>query len=130
MEIPETILHKAILIVDDESISRDMIKYFLKDSGFEKIYDAFDGVSAHETIITRTIDLIVCDWEMPKLDGLGLLTKLHEYEETANIPFIMLTGTSDSQHVKAAIEAGASDYIVKPYQPDALLTKVSKLLSQ
>jgi two-component system chemotaxis response regulator CheY len=128
MEIPAAISHKNILVVDDESTSRDMIKFFLKDSGFENTYDAFDGESAYEMILTRTIDLIICDWEMPKLDGFGLLTKLNEHLDTASIPFIMLTGTSDSEHVKAAIAAGASDYIVKPYQPDALLTKVSKLL--
>lgn len=76
----------------------------------------------------NAIDLILCDWEMPELDGIQLLKKVKKNPSFQNIPFVMLTSLQDEEHCQKAIDEGAHDYIIKPANPDLLKEKLEKIV--
>ncbi|AJQ92960.1 response regulator [Gynuella sunshinyii] len=123
-----------ILSIDDAAFIRDLIKRtlrgFFPDLGLD---EAINGKKAQNLIAKNAYDLILCDWEMPEMNGLQLLTWLREYETRDNLqktPFIMVTSRGDKENVVQAVEAGVSDYIGKPFSNDQLLKKVLKALSR
>ena len=123
-----------ILVVDDASFIRDLVKRTLRahlpNSSLE---EAINGRRAQSLLKQRPFDLILCDWEMPEMSGLELLTWLREQESLQDLPkspFIMITSRGDKQHVVEAINAGVSDYMGKPFNSEQLLTKVYKALAR
>jgi len=70
------------------------------------------------------VDLILLDWNMPRLSGLSLLERLRRSESHAKLPVIMVTAEANVEHVQAAMQAGVTDYVVKPFSPDTLLKKI------
>ncbi|WP_428241496.1 response regulator [Gynuella sp.] len=123
-----------ILSIDDAAFIRDLIKRtlrgFFPDLGLD---EAINGKKAQNLIAKNAYDLILCDWEMPEMNGLQLLTWLREYEDRDNLqktPFIMVTSRGDKENVVQAVEAGVSDYIGKPFSNDQLLKKILKALSR
>lgn len=120
-----------ILVVDDASFIRDMVKKHLREgiAGVE-VVEAIDGHRALAALKNQTVDLILSDWEMPNMGGDELLDALRKQPEGANIPFVMVTSRGDRGHVVKAVEAGANDYLVKPFTPEELLRKVNKQLAR
>ncbi|MEH6450023.1 MAG: response regulator [Oleispira sp.] len=120
-----------VLVVDDAAFIRDLIKKAMRDSypSF-KIHEANDGRKAQTVLKTHPIDLVLCDWEMPEMSGLELITWMRTEERYANTPFMMITSRGERDHVIKAVTAGVSDYIGKPFTRDNFLTKVNKLLSK
>lgn len=120
-----------ILVVDDASFIRDMVKKQLRDRipGVE-VSEAVDGNRALAALKQQHVDLILSDWEMPNMSGEELLRQLRAQPENADMPFIMVTSRGDRNHVVKAVEAGASDYLVKPFTPEELLRKVGKQLAR
>lgn len=120
-----------ILVVDDASFIRDMVKKQLRERipGVE-VFEAVDGNRALAAMKQQTMDLILSDWEMPNMSGEELLRTLRQRPEGGDVPFVMVTSRGDRNHVVAAIEAGASDYLVKPFTPEELLRKVAKQLAR
>lgn len=120
-----------ILVVDDASFIRDMVKKQLRERipGVE-VFEAVDGNRALAAMKNQTMDLILSDWEMPNMSGEELLRVVRERSEGGDIPFVMVTSRGDRNHVVAAVEAGASDYLVKPFTPEELLRKVAKQLAR
>ena len=123
-----------ILSVDDAAFIRDLIKRtlrgFFPDLGLD---EAVNGKKAQTLITKNAYDLILCDWEMPEMNGLQLLSWLREYEskeELQKTPFIMVTSRGDKENVVQAVQAGVSDYIGKPFSNEQLLKKVLKALSR
>ena len=118
---------KKILVVEDSKIQRTICVSQLKQAGYENIEIAEDGVHAYSKLEKISIDLIICDWEMPELDGIQLLKKVKKNPALQNIPFVMLTFFDDDEHYREAMNAGAQDYIIKPASPDLLKEKLEKI---
>jgi len=125
--LPEELENKKILIADDQGSIRSVLKMVLQERGFKKIACAMDGAEALQLLRSDAFDLVVCDWQMPKFSGLDILLQVRDCEATATLPFIMVTSSSETKKVKAALENGVSDYLIKPFQP-AQLTKKTMLL--
>jgi len=121
-----------ILVVDDFEVVRMLLKNGLTDLGYQNIDLADDGTSALDRLQTseaegKPIELIFSDWNMPKLSGLELLQNCREHLNFRRIPFIMVTAESEQAQVVQALRAGAMEYIVKPFSPDALQKKIEKI---
>lgn len=119
-----------ILVVDDVASMRNVTKSILMVAEYTNVAQATDGVKALELLENETVDLIICDWEMPNMDGLELLIEIKKNEKLKDIPFLMLTSNTEKEKVNVAIKTGANDYVIKPIQPSALLEKISNCLSK
>ncbi|SUD37475.1 response regulator [Ectopseudomonas mendocina] len=121
----------SVLVVDDATFIRDLVKKGLRDNfpGVQ-IEEAINGRKAQQMLSRQVVDLILCDWEMPEMSGLELLTWCREQDNLKTTPFIMVTSRGDKENVVQAIQAGVSDYIGKPFSNEQLVTKVKKALSR
>jgi CheY-like chemotaxis protein len=121
----------SVLVVDDATFIRDLVKKGLRDN-FPGIQteDAVNGRKAQQMLARQPFDLILCDWEMPEMSGLELLSWCREQDEHKGTPFIMVTSRGDKENVVQAIQAGVSDFIGKPFSNEQLITKVKKALNR
>ncbi|TBV06199.1 two-component system response regulator [Stutzerimonas kirkiae] len=121
----------SVLVVDDAPFIRDLVKKGLR-SQFPgiRLEDAVDGRKAQQLLTRERFDLILCDWEMPEMSGLELLTWCRAHETLKTIPFIMVTSRGDKENVVQAIQSGVSDFIGKPFTNEQLTNKVRKALSR
>ena len=121
----------SVLVVDDASFIRDLIKNCLRNyfPGI-RIEDAVNGRKAQSLLIRESFDLVLCDWEMPEMSGLELLTWCREQDHLQTLPFIMVTSRGDKENVVQAIQAGVSDFVSKPLTNEQLLTKVKKAFTK
>ena len=119
----------SVLVVDDATFIRDLVKKGLRDNfpGIQ-IEEAINGRKAQQLLGRQTVDLILCDWEMPEMSGLELLTWCRAEDAHKITPFIMVTSRGDKENVVQAIQAGVSDYIGKPFSTEQLVTKVKKAM--
>jgi CheY-like chemotaxis protein len=119
----------SVLVVDDASFIRDLVKKCLRNyfPGI-KIEDAVNGKKAQAVLMRETFDLVLCDWEMPEMSGLELLTWCREQPQLKAMPFVMVTSRGDKENVVQAIQAGVSGYVSKPFTNEQLLTKVKQAL--
>ncbi len=109
-----------ILIADDMPTIRDLVKNQLKALGYKTILEATDGEQALQLLIANNvpgsqIELVISDWNMPKMTGLEFLKQVRASQEWVNLPFVLLTSESERDQVTEAILAGVSQYIVKPF---------------
>lgn len=120
-----------VLVVDDAPFIRDLVKKCLRNA-FPGIVveDAVNGRKAQSLMMHNSYDMVLCDWEMPEMSGLELLTWTREQENSKTLPFIMVTSRGDKENVVQAIQAGVSDYIGKPFTNEQLMTKVKKALAK
>ncbi len=116
-----------ILVVDDEPAICDMIRTSLELAGFRVKLSA-NGHLAHQMIVNERPDLVLLDWMMPMLSGIELTRRLKRDELTADLPIIMLTARSDEDDRINGLDAGADDYVVKPFSPRELVARVRALL--
>jgi len=126
-EFPVVDFNKKILVVEDSQFQRAICVAQLKQAGFQNIEVAGDGNDAYSKLEEGEIDLILCDWEMPELNGIQLLRKVKKNSTLQNIPFVMVTSTKDEKRQQEAIDEGALDYIVKPASPDLFKEKLGKI---
>ena len=121
----------SVLVVDDAPFIRDLVKKCLRNyfPGMV-IEDAVNGRKAQTLMAREVFDLILCDWEMPEMSGLELLTWCRQQDAMKTLPFIMVTSRGDKENVVQAIQAGVSDYVGKPFTNEQLLTKVKKALAR
>jgi two-component system chemotaxis response regulator CheY len=119
-----------ILVVDDFATMRKVIRNLLKQVGYENIVEAEDGVNALRVLKSQKIDLVVSDWNMPNMTGLDLLKAVRADEELKQTPFLMVTAEALQDNVIAAVKAGVSNYIVKPFTAEVLNEKISKILDK
>ena len=118
-----------ILIVDDFSTMRRIIKNILKQLGYENVEEAENGADAYEMLDAEKFDFIITDWNMPVMDGLGLLKKVRMNPAMKNMPVLMVTAEAEKDKVVTAIQAGINNYIVKPFTADVLKEKMDKIFS-
>ncbi|HET8904823.1 MAG TPA: response regulator [Saccharospirillum sp.] len=123
----------SFLVADDAGFIRDLVKRALKSQFAQcQIDEAPNGRKAQGLLNRNRYDLVLCDWEMPEMSGLELLSWLRATEterEESKTPFIMVTSRGDKSHVVKAVEAGVNDYIGKPFSNEQIMKKVLKALS-
>jgi two-component system phosphate regulon response regulator PhoB len=117
----------TVLIVDDEAAIRDMLCIALEAADFN-VLDAENAQQAHAAIIDKQPDLVLLDWMMPGTTGLELLRRLKRDDLTARIPVIMLTAKAEEDSKISGLDAGADDFIPKPFSPRELISRVKAVL--
>jgi two-component system chemotaxis response regulator CheY len=119
-----------ILVVDDSRIIRNVLKNILAEKGIKEdaIIEAADGAEALNILMNNKIDLILLDWNMPKLNGLELLKVARNMPNYKNTPIVMVTSEAAKYNVMEAIKAGVTDYVIKPVSAKNILPKIEKFL--
>ena len=120
-------LSMTVLVVDDFATMRRILKNIFRHLGFENVIEADDGTTALEALKKNEIDLIVSDWNMPKINGLELLKTVRASDEYKDIPFLMVTAEAQKQNVLDAVQAGVSNYMVKPFTAEQISEKLEKI---
>jgi len=118
-----------VLVVDDFATMRRIVKNILTQFGFKNIVEADDGSTALEILKQDRIDLVVSDWNMPKMTGLELLKAVRSDPALASIPFIMVTAEAQQENIIQAVKAKVSQYIVKPFTAETLGEKINKIFN-
>lgn len=116
-----------ILAVDDSPSMRKMVSFTLTGAGYQ-VVEAVDGVDAYEKALAHSFDLVLTDQNMPRLDGLGLTRKLRDHPQFKTIPILMLTTESSDLMKQAGRSAGATGWLVKPFDPGRLLDVIKKVI--
>ncbi len=118
-----------ILIVDDHSTMRKIIKKILADAGFNCFFEAEDGLEAVKILDSQPVDLIISDLLMPVMDGLQLLKMAKTRAETAHIPFVMITVEAFQETMNKAVDLKVDSYIVKPFRPNQLIDEIHRVIT-
>lgn len=123
----------AVLIIDDEPFIRDLIGRVLRDQGVPKVYYAANGRVAFEIMMTLTdrLDIVICDLEMPEMDGFGFVERLRKHDDShlASLPVLILTGHSQKGNVEMAVKLGIHGFLTKPVSVKDLTTRIQKALT-
>jgi len=118
---------KSILAVDDSASMRQMVRYTLEGAGYE-VVQAADGVEALDLAKTRGVDLVLTDVNMPRMDGITLVKELRGLDTYKFTPMLVLTTESGPETKQRGKQAGATGWIVKPFNPDQLLATIARVL--
>jgi len=119
-----------VLIVDDFSTMRRIIKNLLRDLGFNNTVEADDGNTALPILKTGSIDFLITDWNMPGMQGIDLLKTVRADPELATLPVLMVTAESKREQIVEAAQAGVNGYIVKPFNATTLKEKIEKIFER
>lgn len=117
----------SCLVVDDQQTMRSLVRTGLQQLGFRTIYEAPDGEEGLRQMLSRPIHLVISDYNMPKLDGLGLLRAIRSHPPIQKTAFIMLTGRADKELVQRAVQFGVNNYLVKPFTVGTLKEKIEAI---
>jgi two-component system chemotaxis response regulator CheY len=118
------------MIVDDQMTMRSLVRSGLHQLGLQDIHEAPDGEEALRQLLLRPVHLVISDYNMPKLDGLGLLQAIRGHQPTAKLAFIMLTGRADKELVQRAVQLGVNNYLVKPFTVSTLRDKIEAVFGK
>ncbi|MBI1906730.1 MAG: chemotaxis response regulator CheY [Rhodocyclales bacterium] len=119
-----------ILVVDDFSTMRRIVRNLLKELGFTNVDEAEDGAVALQKLQTGGFEFVVTDWNMPNMDGLTLLQSIRKSPHLKHLPVLMITAEAKKENIIAAAQAGASGYIVKPFTAAVLSEKLQKIFEK
>lgn len=123
-------LKMRFLVVDDFSTMRRIVKNILKQLGYENIEEAEDGAQAYSKLKSGNFEFVVSDWNMPNMDGLELLKKIRSDDQLKHLPVLMVTAEAEKDKVITAIQAGVSNYIVKPFTAEVLKEKMDRIFEK
>ncbi len=118
-----------VLVVDDFSTMRRIVKNILRQIGFTNVVEADDGTTAWEVLNKDKIDFIISDWNMPQMTGIDLLRKVRASEQFSHLPFLMVTAEAQQENIIEAAQAKVSNYIVKPFTADTMKQKIDKIFA-
>jgi two-component system chemotaxis response regulator CheY len=119
---------EKVMIVEDDPISMEFVLCSLKELGFIKVYKAQDGSDALSVLGWAGVDLVISDWNMPKMGGLELYKNIKRDPKLKNIPFMLMTSSSEKEKVIEVLKAGITNFIVKPFELEVLQAKISAIL--
>lgn len=119
-----------ILIVDDFSTMRRIIKNLLRDLGFNNTMEADDGSTALPMLKNGDFDFLITDWNMPNMPGIDLLREVRKDERLKSLPVLMVTAEAKRDQIVEAAEAGVNGYIVKPFTAETLKEKIEKIFER
>ena len=130
--LPEGALDKnmKVLVVDDFSTMRRIVKNLLRDLGFTNIQEADDGSTALPMLQGGDFDFVVTDWNMPGMQGIDLLKAIRADASLAHIPVLLITAEAKKEQIIMAAQAGVNGYIVKPFTAATLKTKLDKIFER
>ena len=126
----KTLTDMRILIVDDFSTMRRIIRGLLKESGYENADEAEDGVHALDTLRNAAFDFVISDINMPNMNGFELLQRIKADETLRHLPVLMVTAEARKEDIVRAAQEGAAGYIVKPFTKATLEEKVAKIMQK
>ncbi len=116
-----------ILVVDDFSTMRRIIKNILRQLGYNNVIEADDGTTALAKLQQESVDFVITDWNMPKMSGLELLNEIRSSDTMKDLPVLMVTAEALQENIVAAIKAGVSNYVVKPFDAATISEKIDKI---
>ncbi|MGL6172003.1 MAG: chemotaxis response regulator CheY [Vibrio sp.] len=119
-----------ILIVDDFSTMRRIVKNLLRDLGFNNTQEADDGLTALPMLKKGGFDFVVTDWNMPGMQGIDLLRNIRADEQLKHLPVLMITAEAKREQIIEAAQAGVNGYIVKPFTAATLKEKLEKIFER
>lgn len=123
---------KTVLVVDDSAMMRKIIIKNLRESGFDvtviEASDGKEGLDKFQATGAANIQLVLSDWNMPNLDGLGFVRELRKLDPQKTVPIVMITTEGSADKVKEAVLAGANNYLAKPFTPERFKEKLGKIL--
>ena len=118
-----------ILVVDDSKVARAVLKKLLGELGYTDVAEASDGVEAMEWLDREPLDLVITDWNMPNLDGMGLVKAIQD-SEVRDVPVLMVSSESYFNRIVEVMRAGAEGYIRKPFTAQTLRAKITEVLKK
>lgn len=116
-----------VLVVDDADTMRRIVCNLLRGLGMKNLREAENGTVALQELKVKKADLVVSDWNMPVMSGIELLRAIRADDELKNIPVLMVTAEAKKENIIEAVQAGASNYIVKPFNAKTLEEKLAKI---
>ncbi|MDT8447783.1 MAG: chemotaxis response regulator CheY [bacterium] len=116
-----------ILVVDDFATMRRIVKNILRQLGYDNVIEADDGTTALTKLQNEKVDFVITDWNMPKMSGLELLKAIRSSDNLKEIPVLMVTAEALQENIVAAIKAGVSNYVVKPFDAATINEKIEKI---
>jgi len=119
-----------VLVVDDMSTMRRILKNVLKQIGFSDLIEAENGQDALTKLKAGEFGLVVSDWNMPVMQGIELLRAVRADPELKHLPFLMVTAEAQKENIIEAVQAGVSNYVVKPFTAEALQEKLEKIFAK
>ena len=119
-----------ILVVDDFSTMRRIVKNLLRDLGFTNTVEADDGKTALPILQAGGIDFLVTDWNMPGMTGIDLLKAVRENPELVDLPVLMVTAEAKREQIIMAAQAGVNGYVIKPFTAATLKEKIEKIFER
>ena len=119
-----------ILVVDDFSTMRRIIKNLLKDLGFTNVSEADDGATALPMLQEGDFDFLITDWNMPGMQGIDLLKAVRSDQKLSSLPVLLVTAEAKREQIVEAAQAGVNGYIVKPFTAQTLKEKIDKIFER
>jgi len=119
-----------VLVVDDQQVTRTVVKAILKSLGYNEILTADGGKEALSILRRHLVDLIICDWNMPDMSGIDVLKAVRKDPRYEDVPFLMLTAEVYRENITEAMKAGVTDYIAKPFTTETISEKLEKILAR
>ena len=123
-------LNMKILVVDDMSTMRRIVKNILKQLGFSNLDEAENGQEALQKLRADTFGFVVSDWNMPVMPGIELLRAIRADENLKHIPVLMVTAEAQKENLIEAIQAGVNNYVVKPFTAETMQEKINKIFNK
>ncbi len=119
-----------ILVVDDFSTMRRIIRNILKEIGYTNVDEADDGTTALEKLKSAKFDFVITDWNMPNMPGIELLKNIRQDPGLKTTPVLMVTAEAAKENVVTAVQAGVNNYIVKPFTASALKERIDLIITK
>ncbi|NWC57121.1 chemotaxis response regulator CheY [Pseudomonas veronii] len=119
-----------ILIVDDFSTMRRIIKNLLRDLGFTNTYEADDGTTALPMLKNGSFDFLITDWNMPGMSGIDLLSYVRADDRIKHLPVLIVTAEAKREQIIKAAQAGVNGYVIKPFTAQVLKGKIEKIFER
>ena len=116
-----------VLVIDDSAVTGTIVESILRACGFANIECATDGARGLELLRARHFDLVLCDWEMPRMDGVGVLRRVRQDPALQHTRFILMSANKEDGWTRLAVDADADALLVKPFRPEALKEKLGRL---
>lgn len=116
------------LVVDDFTSMRQIVKQILNQRGFNDVTLADDGAKVLSMLKEGDFGFLITDWNMPQMEGIDLIKAVRADNRIGKLPILMVTAEAKREHIIEAAQAGVNDYVIKPFTPDTLISKVEKVL--
>ncbi len=123
-------LNMKILVVDDMSTMRRIVKNILKQLGFSNMEEAENGQEALQKLRAQPFGFVVSDWNMPVMPGIEMLRAIRADETLKHIPVLMVTAEAQKENLIEAIQAGVNNYVVKPFTAETMQEKINKIFNK